>query len=295
MIGRIMKQKLKISGLIIIFIWPLLLLGCDQRGIISLAETPSPIYILTQTPTVEQHPTVTPFIVTVSTLLPLQKETEIIKLMQTNENCTGFCFWGIRSGETPFSSAIDILRKFHVVENFNNNQGYQELTDEISFYDGKYYVYYAISNKDGKAEIEEILIRGIGRTDTAPDRWSAFTPRNYIKTNGPPEKILIRMDNDNEGGLLKYDLILKYKSWVVSYYGKISGNLGNIMRACPMANYSYDSFAMVSLKNPVVGRGVEQSLLTGLSDETFINMISEGSQDTCFDLDFQKFVEIINK
>jgi hypothetical protein len=290
-----MKQKFKIPGIITILLWPLLLFGCDQRGIISLAETPSPIFILTQTSTLEQHLTHTPFIVSVPTLLPLQKEAEILRLMQTNENCTGFCFWGIRSGETPFSSAIDFLRKFHIVKNFNNNQGYQELNDEISFFDGIYYVNFAISNKDGKAEIEDILIQGIGRIDTGPDRWSAFTPRNYIKTNGPPEKILFRMDNDNEGGLLKYDLILKYKDWAVIYFGKISDDTTTLLRACPLENYSFDSFAMTSLKNPVIGGGVEQSLLTGFSDETFINMISEGSQDMCFELDFRKFLEFMNK
>jgi len=59
----------------------------------------------TTTPTASPVPSLTPL----STLEPDAAQLEIARLMETNDNCQGACFWGIIPGVTDFEHAVRFL------------------------------------------------------------------------------------------------------------------------------------------------------------------------------------------
>ena len=67
------------------------------------SPTPTSTDETTETPTLE--PTWTPL----PTLDPDGAKLEIARLMETNNNCQGPCFWGITSGVTDFEYAVQFL------------------------------------------------------------------------------------------------------------------------------------------------------------------------------------------
>ena len=160
----------------------------------------------------------------------------------------GFCFWGIQSGKTSFQSAVNFFQKFNVVKNIDFSKGGQEYIDSLGFNDNKFYISIDILQNGETVEIKDIEIQGMGRSDTSPDRWTAFALPNFLKSNGKPEKFLIAMSEGPEGRF-GYFLILKYRDYVVEYYGNQTGFRPNPLVACPLDKYNIQSFRMISLDN----------------------------------------------
>jgi hypothetical protein len=292
--GKKMKRIITLKVLIFFSAFLLFLPSCIGERMVQRTETVPPSY----TPTQKQKLTISPTRVLAITVVPTleltAKEAEFSRLMQTNENCSGFCFWGIQSGKTPFSSAVNIFRKFHVIKNIDGFSEGQEYLDAFTFDDQKYYVGLDILQNGEIAEIKDINIRGMGRTDTSPEKWTAFTLPNFLKTNGKPEEILINMGEGPEGRF-EYELILKYHDWVAEYYGNQTGIQPKPLVACPLGKYNIQSFRMKPLEKAYRRGTVGQSELTGLSDEEFFKLLLDGSANTCFNLDFVKFTELLNK
>lgn len=288
-----MSQKIKRSILIFLIFSLIYLTSCNKEGDNIPMETPLHSMTPLQVRTLTETPIPLPTNTVVPTMLPSERETEITRLMQTNDHCSGFCFWGIRSGETSFLSALILLQKFIVVKNIDNLNGDQELIDEISFDDQKFYIGLDILQKGEAVEIKEIEIQGMGRNDTSPDKWAAFTLTNYLKTNGKPEQFLISMSEGPEGRF-SYFLILNYQEWAVTYYGNQTGIHPAPLNACPLGDFNIHSFTINSPRYADLGWTVEQSKLTGLSDEEFFMMLSEGTKNTCFKLDLGKYLELLN-
>lgn len=287
-----MKRKSK-WPLLFFFILFLFAQGCYGNDGSIKAETPIPAITLEQVRTPTTPPTALPTKTVVATLNPSDQEAEIERLMQTNDNCSGFCFWGIRSGETSFSSAIDFFRKFNVVKNIEGANESQEYVDSVTFSEDKIYIRYDILQKGETAEIKDITIQGIGRTDTSPDKWTAFTLANYLKRNGKPEEFLITMWEGPEGRI-SYALILNYKDWVVTYSGKQIAIKPDPIRACPLGKHNIDRIDINSARNANLGWTVAQSKITGLSDDDFFKKLTEGSENTCFTIDFEQYSARVN-
>jgi hypothetical protein len=289
-----MKLTSKLTVWLIIVICSLSLTSCYEKDKLILDITKTSTVAPTQVRTPKVTPSLTPTNVIIATMLPSDQEAEFTKLMQTNNNCSGFCFWGIESGKTPFFTALDFFRQFHVIKNIDSSKEEQEYLDSFSFNDEKYYVSVDIIQKGETAEVKDIEIHGMGRTDTSSTYWTAYELTNFLKTNGKPEEFLIRMAEGPEGRF-EYELILKYHDWVAEYYGNQSGIHPNLLVACPLGKYKIQSFRMKTLEKAYRRGTVEQSKLTGLSDDEFFKKLIEGSPNTCFNLDLGKFLEIINK
>jgi hypothetical protein len=289
-----MKQKKDFSGWIILILYVLLISGCVQQKRMIMTESIAPTKSITHVPSPTIHPTPSITCTTIPTLIPAEKEIEFERLLQNNENCSGFCFWGIRSGETSFSTAIDFFRRFHNVKNIDTVLGNQEYIDSFSFDNEKYYIEIEISQNSGVAKIERIQIRGMGRIDTSPDIWSAFTLKNYLITNGKPEKFLVGFAEGPEGHGFYY-LILKYHDYAVTYEGKDTVIAPNPFYACPLSDFSIESINIEPVRSPYFAGVIEQSQLTGISDDDFYKKFIHGSKNACILLDFMKYLDILNR
>ena len=176
----------------------IILLGLLLLGLISIVacksdketnSTPNPINITPSLsiPTMEFHPTLTltPIfskptlqMTTLPTLNPEDAQIKISQLMETNDLCAGYCFWGIVPGTSSFSQSVSFLRTIidqkYEIQNENllsyNNSITNGTNNRIAIY---------FTEFEGLVNEMDIQVSGLENPDLLEQKWNAFRPDNF--------------------------------------------------------------------------------------------------------------------
>lgn len=216
--------------------------------------------------------------------------------MQTNGDCNGFCFWGVKSGETSFKDAYAFFSEFIYLPLIIGDNNHSEFTNTVTNTQGRIYISFDVTAENEYAAIKSITIDGIGRSDVSSKEWSAFWIDNYLITNGIPDDFIILMSEGQEGRV-SYTLILKYNQWYVEYNGKPEAIKPAKILACPKGEQSYDRLELLSSE---FGKefldlrySLTQSELTGMSNEDLFKSLTDKSNEFCLNLDYEKYYKLV--
>jgi len=217
--------------------------------------------------------------------------------MQTNDQCSGPCFWGISPGVTGFDQAVDFLRTLKATQLEENKYGTLTYNDCFLYKGEKIAICLIFSGTNDRIPSLWAKVVGLQYLNITGKDWLAFRPDNFLKTYGPPVHILITMAQGQEG-LVVYGMIFLYDQMYIQYNGSQAIFLPNqILHACPIVNHNISQFTLV------LGKYDEQDLkgwvdLTQMSSITvdrFYKILTGDPDLACFNLDYQKFLDEYKK
>jgi hypothetical protein len=302
-----LKTLNKISMLLI----AILIVGCNQNKAPETAI--SPIHTSDYSPTAAEISATQPLVLPSPMMLPITTVTptpgvmpmathdpetaqkEIAKLMATNGNCSGSCFWGIIPGETSFDQAVDFLGTLSQTRLITDENGYTQYNNLIMDKrgdEGRIGFSIEFSNTNGKVKNLTTSVVGLDRMDVSGNEWLAYRPDNLMGANGIPKQILIVMAEGPEGRV-SYDMILIYDNIIISYGGnQIIVLPQHILHACPLVEHNISGFVFevgqIDEKINEVGV-IDLAKINGMSTEKFYQTITGDPKKACFDLDFNKY------
>jgi len=210
--------------------------------------------------------------------------------METNDDCSNNCFWGIEPKKTNFDDAIEKLLSIGGVV--------YELTA-----DSNRYYYSTISGEKDNLKVDITLseskgivyqvsvgISGIHASDISGEDWLAFRPDRVMEANGVPQQVFVIM-YEGPQGRISYDMAWMYDEMYIQYIGnQVIYKPEHILRAClledqniqqVLINYgSYD-------KNQFTD-WIDLTQLTSLTPTDFFDVITGNVNQACFDLDYYK-------
>lgn len=250
-----------------------------------VSKTPSP----TMVSTITTSPTPVSSLTPLATLDTEEAERKIMRLMETNRPCSGFCFWGITPGVTHFAEAIRFLKtisdKALVETNDQYRAGYQYKGKSIT-------VNLRIFGSNSLVENLSATINGIGLPNVTGKDWLAFRPDSFLKSYGPPNHIKIIMYEGPEG-MVSYEMILLYDQMYIRYSGnQITIKPQSILRACPIQDHNIGRFDLWlgEYDAKVISDGVELSRISPVTEDQFYQILVGAPENACFDLDYNKFL-----
>lgn len=297
-----MKKNIKfLKYQLQIFLVLIFLMGCNSNKTLEIpisstqiiiSKTNESIIKKISTPPIleiEQTPNITPII----TLNPEATQQEIQRLMETNNGCSEFCFWGITPGITSFNQAVDFLNNLKdtkLQQKDGRTQYEQYFTDK----DGKIQFGVIFSNTDGMIISLTASASGLNRLDVSSNEWRAFRPDNFIRNNGIPKQVLIVMATGPEGRV-DYDMTLVYDQGYINYGSNQTLFLPqHILHACPLINHNISGFVMKA------GQYDERTLhdvgvvdlrkVSEINVEEFSNLLTGDLNTACFNLDYNKYL-----
>jgi len=293
-INRILKRII-----FVITMGSLILLGCSQPNqVVKTAELPkdktpaSENVAATTTGTLLlEMPTSTQISLEPSpTFSPQSREEEVSRLMQTNSNCGGVCFWGIIPGSTKFEEAIQFLQN-------RENSSTRQVVDSISYYfstisykGNSVLVNLSLSETNGVVKNINARINGIHSEDVTGQDWLAFRPDHFLLSNGNPKHVYIVMSEGPEGRI-SYRMIWLYDEIYIQYVGNQTIiKPDHVLRACPLKDQSIQSvdLRMGPLDEIADPDGVDLFQITALTKDSFYETLTSDPDVACFDLDFYK-------
>lgn len=180
---------------------------------------PSPTSTLTNTPSPTlplETPTQTPtrILPPLPTLSAEGAQLELARLMRTNGDCSGECFWGITPGVTNYTDAFRFLRRIDG-EGFRESDQY---ADSYSYNEDKINVDLTMARIDSKVLSLSATLNGVGRLDVTGEDWLAFRPDQFLKTHGVPARVNVVIIEGPEGRLT-YDLLFHFSRMYIQYSG----------------------------------------------------------------------------
>jgi hypothetical protein len=252
-------------------------------------ETPIPTTAIPDTPapTMTVPPTQSP--TPLATLSPQAAQIEIARLMATNNDCSGPCFWGIKLGVTNFDQAIHYLKplKDKALQETKDNYkaGYQYRADQIT-------ISLAISRSNADIKNLGVTVVGLGLPDITGKDWLSFRPNSFLKANGVPKQVKVLMSEGPEGRL-SYGMALVYDEMVIYYDGnQIIIKPENILHACPLADHNIQRFDLrLGPYDAKKWNGwIDLTQITPLTINNFYQILVGDPKSACFDLDYQRFL-----
>jgi hypothetical protein len=246
----------------------------------------------TITPTNTPSNTVTPTITPPPTLIPDLREAEIIQLMQTNDNCSGFCFWGITPRDTTFDEAVNFLQKFKTTKLTKNELNEIQYADNLLYSEENVWITIEFTNIDEVVDDLRVVIGGLDYANVPQKNWEAFQIDSYLRKYGMPKSFQVILIEGPEGRF-RYGLVILYDEGFLVYYGKQTAIHPEILHACPLAEHSIEQLEIkqeTPNNNNTLKPAVEISKLTGFSREDFYNILTGNPEKACFDLDFDLYM-----
>lgn len=229
----------------------------------------------------------TPSWMLLPTLDPDAAQQEIARLMETNDNCTGACFWGIIPGVTNFDQAVRFLKTL------KNNPLKETSENYVSVYQLKENaaIDLELSASNDEIQILDVTIVGLELPNIIGRDWLAFRPDRFVKANGSPEQVNIIMSEGPEGRV-GYAMLLFYDQMYVRYSGnQVIIKPEHILHACPIADHNIQRLDLwvgpydAKVKND----GESLARLTSLTPDDLIEILTGDPEKACFDLDYNKF------
>ena len=213
----------------------------------------------------------------------------IARLMETNNSCSGFCFWGITPGVTNFDMAISFLKTLKdkaLVETDDQFRiGYQFKREKIT-------ISLRLTSLSGKVQNIHITVDGLYDPDVIGKDWLAFKPDSFLKSYGPPEKVNIIMYEGPEGRI-GYEMVLIYDQMFIRYSGnQFINKTQSVLHVCPLADQNIERFELWLGQYDEKTRddGKELSRVTSLTSENFYQILVGDPSNACFDLDYNNFL-----
>ena len=273
-----------------------ILFGCSQPNqVIGTTElpkdkTPSFEYVAptaTKTLLVET-PISTMNVEPLPTFDPAFVEQEIRRLMLTNNDCDGICFWGIVPGTTKFEEAVQFLQN-------RQTSGTRQEVDSTNYYHStirykgnRILVNLSLSDINGIVKNINVRIYGIHSEEVTGQDWLAFRPDEFLRSNGKPKQVYIVMSEGPEGRI-SYSMTWLFDDIYVEYIGNqtiIKPN--HILRVCPLKDQSLQNveISMGPSDEKVIPDGVDLFQITTLTRDTFYEILTDDPDEACFDLDY---------
>lgn len=244
--------------------------------------TPTPIPTMTAPPT----PSLTPL----PTLDPEVAQLEVARLMETNDECSGACFWGITPEVTRFDQAVRFLETF-------KDTAWEQIIESKRYYyptfifdHGRLSVGLAISDLDGLVKSVSAGLGGLHAPYATGKDWLAFRPDNFFRTNGVPEQVNILMSEGPEGRV-SYGMILFYDQMYIRYTGNQTiFKPQHILHACPLVDQNIQRFDLWlgEYDEEIKNEGVDLTWLTTLTSNDLFEILTGDPQEACFDLDYYR-------
>lgn len=265
-------------------------------------ETASPIFtispdkiitskILTATVTPSKIPTL------FSTLSPFQIEQEITKLLATNGDCTGRCFWGITPNETQYDYVVQELTKF--------GGRYESVLGYIAIYrieESNIHINLEVyGEKNQPIGSIKARIAGLASPFLTGKEWLPYRPDTILAKFGNPQKIQLDFGSAPEGRA-SFGMVFLYNDMYI-YYNGIQKVIAPsfVYQTCPTMIENIeklDIFIGEYDQNNWKGDPkwkdflVDVEDLTDMTIEDLSKILSDPYQG-CIDLDYKKYVSLI--
>ncbi len=249
-----MKRENYKKALLVLLV-NILLVGCKQLNSTPLPNvqgTVIPELIITKTPL----QIATPTNVDLSKYyLSEKQQIRLLQLSNTNGGCDLPCFWRIIPGETNWDQTKTFLST------------YKEINNDALFYQDGLFPAYGIPFQfiDAKVQravlidlaltIQDELVQRINlyvETDSPDDMsnyLSSYSMRQIFSKLGPPDDILIDVENIENEYYSGYNLLLKYNDIKVAYW--LAGNRKSANSICPLFGKDGQiTYFRMSIANP---------------------------------------------
>jgi len=224
---------------------------------------------------------------------------EVARLMETNANCTGVCFWGIVPGVTSFDQAIQLLTPLA-------SRDWEDAKAPIRYHHFSFFykdkaitVPVMISHDEG--EVQSIRVDYVYLPVGANTKdWAAFKADRILKTYGKPDRVSVILAHGPEG-LINYELIISYDQMYIEYVSNQDIFLPQtVAHVCPLDNKEWASFRlwvgdyerdMPKETKDVLQDSIDITRMSSLSLDDFYQLLT-GSDDRepCFDIDYARFI-----
>jgi len=234
-----------------------------------------------------------------ATLGPEEAQVEVAKLMETNANCTGVCFWGIVPGVTSFDQAIQLLTPL-ASGDWDDAKDPARYHHFLFFYKDKTItVPVMISHDEGVVQsihVGYVYLPAIADTKDG----AAFKADRILKTYGKPDRVSIILAYGPEG-LINYDLIISYDQMYIEYAPNQDIFLPQtVAHVCPLDNKVWNYFElwvgdyerdMPKETKDILQNSIDITQVSSLSVDDFYQLLT-GSDDRepCFDIDYAQFI-----
>jgi len=270
----------------------------SKTASLHISDTPEPFTItpvintphLTLTPTLAPSLTASlmPSLTPLATLNPFAAQDEIIRLIATNNHCSGTCFWGIDPEVTSFSQAVRFLKTL-------KQQALKETKDAYSngydYIEKNINVTLRISASNDKIQSLHATFVGLEVAGVSGKDWLAFRPDNYLRTNGVPNQIKIIM-SEGPNGRVSYSMVLIFDQMYISFdaYQHII-KPQSILHACPLVDHNIERLDLwlgpIDEKKWADWKDLTD--ISPLTPQDFYQILVGDPTKACFDLDYQKF------
>ncbi len=206
-----MKKKHSIRINVLVIVLSLLIIRCSQPtnsptlslpSSTSIQSTITPVSTLTKsnppelnartsTPMPTLAATVTASLTPLATLDPGAVQLAIARLMATNDDCFGVCFWGIIPGSTHFDQAARVLDTFKPNGVRENKDGSKSYNKTFTYRDEAIYVSLIFQEANGLIPSISITIDGTQHPSVLGKDWQAFRPDSILKEHGVPKEDIL--------------------------------------------------------------------------------------------------------
>ena len=275
-----------------------------KATLVNKIETANPIFTNSPTkiiPSVIPSATVIPSkpLTIFPTLSRDQIEQEITKLLATNGNCTGSCFWGFTPNETQYDHVEQELTKFG--GRWDSDTGYTGIYHIAENYiDVKLEVN---GEKDQPIESISVRIMGLASPFLTGEEWIPYRPDTILAKFGNPQKIQFDFGSAPEGRASN-GMVFLYNDMYISYNGiqKVIAP-SFIYHTCPTMPEnieSLDIFIGEYDQNNWKGDPrwndymIDVEDLTGMTIEDLSKILLNPNQG-CIDLDYGKYLSHFGK
>lgn len=280
------------------------LVGCSQFTGISdgyqtttmtlIEATHLPPTKIPVTPTSSQtktfSPTSTPPLTSLPTLCPEAEQLEIARLLATNDDCSGNCFWGIQPRVTNFNKAVQYLDTL--------NGGYESaLADYVGAYrieEKSIFIDLEVSRGGERVQSVKARILNINSPVVNGKDWLAFRPESILTRYGIPNDVVIGIGSGPEGHG-SYGMVLLYDQMYVMYDGwPITVTPTTVYHSCPFVENNFESFDIwlgTYDEEDFDDSWVDLTQLTSISSEDLSRILNNPEQ-ACFDLNYEKYLSL---
>jgi hypothetical protein len=260
------------------------------RSLITRTPVPTTAIPYTLAPTMTVPPTQSP--TPLATLSPQAAQIEIARLMATNDDCLGPCFWGIKPGVTNFDQAVSFLKTLTDKELEKTIDSIRYFYPTFKYKDDRLTIILAISESNGIVQGLGAGLYGMHAQDVTGNDWLAFRPDSFLKANGIPKQVKVVMSEGPEGRL-SYGMVFIYNGMLISYDGnQIIIKPENILHACPIADQNIEQVELrLGQYDAKKWNGwIDLSQITPLTVNEFYQILVGDPKTACFDLDYQRFL-----
>lgn len=209
--------------------------------------------------------------------------------METNNSCSGVCFWGFSPGVTDFDQAVRFLKTLNS-RPFREKQDLYE--DSYEYKDDTIFTSLSVSGVNGKIQNLSASVVGLQHPDVKGQDWLAFRPDNFLKANGVPKQVNVIMSGGVEGRL-GYDVIFLYDQMYIRYTGnQVIIFPQTILHACPVVDRNIQRFDLWlgEYEKRIWNRGIDVTRISSYTADDIYQLLTGDPKQACFDLDYQRFL-----